>query len=364
MKDPATGKMLDFTCAIWRYHPKTRKFELFAEGTSNPWGLDYNRQGDWFVSCCVIDHLFHMTQSGYYLRQGGPYPPMTQILPSITTERHQEAAYAGLCIYDADDFPEEYRGRLLMGNICTAARINRDISSAHHVQHNLRRRKAKRRTTSLDFLQANDAWFMPVSQKIGPDGCLYVMDWYDRYHCYQDANRDRRGWTAQGPDLPHQLRRRAALQAVRPAEALDRRAAQAAGQPQRLLASHGPARANEKFDASMVPPLQKMALDTSDRNNAHMHALWLLVSQRTRHRRSTSRCWPAATRRCGTGACGPAARWGRCRRGSTTSSRRWRRTRRRTCGCRSRSPRGGSLNLTRYPSSRRCWITPPTRRTR
>ena len=41
-----------------------------------------------------------------------------------------------------------------------------------------------------DFLTANDAWFMPVVQKTGPDGCLYILDWYDRYHCYQDANRD------------------------------------------------------------------------------------------------------------------------------------------------------------------------------
>src|SRR4028119_555726 len=46
---------------------------------------------------------------------------------------------------------------------------------------------------SLDFMQANDAWFMPVAQKVGPDGCIYVMDWYDRYHCYQDANRDSPG---------------------------------------------------------------------------------------------------------------------------------------------------------------------------
>ncbi len=48
-------------------------------------------------------------------------------------------------------------------------------------------------TTAPDFLSANDPWFMPVSQKTGPDGCLYVLDWYDRYHCYQDANRDPRG---------------------------------------------------------------------------------------------------------------------------------------------------------------------------
>ncbi len=34
---------------------------------------------------------------------------------------------------------------------------------------------------------------MPVVQKIGPDGCLYILDWYDRYHCYQDASADPAG---------------------------------------------------------------------------------------------------------------------------------------------------------------------------
>ena len=48
-------------------------------------------------------------------------------------------------------------------------------------------------TGEPDFLSANDAWFMPVVQKTGPDGCLWVLDWYDQYHCYQDANRDPAG---------------------------------------------------------------------------------------------------------------------------------------------------------------------------
>ena len=55
------------------------------------------------------------------------------------------------------------------------------------------RRLDLHRRAAPDFLTANDAWFMPVVQKIGPDGCLYVLDWYDRYHCYQDANRDPQG---------------------------------------------------------------------------------------------------------------------------------------------------------------------------
>jgi hypothetical protein len=44
-----------------------------------------------------------------------------------------------------------------------------------------------------DFITADDVWFMPVAQKVGPDGCLYILDWYDRYHCYQDANADPKG---------------------------------------------------------------------------------------------------------------------------------------------------------------------------
>ena len=51
---------------------------------------------------------------------------------------------------------------------------------------------------------------MPVVQKTGPDGCLYILDWYDRYHCYQDANRDPRDRPAQGPALPRPLQGHAA----------------------------------------------------------------------------------------------------------------------------------------------------------
>jgi len=265
------GRVFDFTCAIWRWHPRTHKFELFAQGTSNPWGLDYNRQGDWFISCCVIDHLFHVTQSGYYLRQGGPYPPMTHWLPSITTERHQAAAYAGLCLYDADQFPPQYRGALFMGNLHGSA-INRDAltrNGSTYVQHD-----------APDFIQANDAWFMPVSQKIGPDGCLYIIDWYDRYHCYQDAGRDPQGvdrskgriYRISYGDPPHvpafdlqKTSRQELIKLLGHPNVWWRR------QAQRVL--------DEKFDPSMAPQLQKMALDTSDPTPAHMHALWLLVSQ-------------------------------------------------------------------------------------
>ncbi len=178
------GKTYEFTCAIFRIHPRTRDFELFCEGTSNPWGLTWDREGSAFASACVIDHLWHLTETGYYLRQGGPYPPFTWKIESIVEHNHQKAAYCGIHFYDSDTYPAAYRGKLFMGNIHGGA-VNVDSLS--------RRGSTYRGKSEPYFIKANDAWFMPVSQKTGPDGCLYVLDWYDRYHCYQDANRDPAG---------------------------------------------------------------------------------------------------------------------------------------------------------------------------
>jgi putative heme-binding domain-containing protein len=178
------GKVFDFTCAMFRIHPRTKDFEIFCEGTSNPWGIAFDPEGSAFVSACVIDHLWHLVQTGSYIRQGGPYPPFTWPMGSIVKHRHQKAAYCGLHYFDSDAYPPEYRGKLYMGNIhgncINCDELTRDGSTY----------LAKPRP---DFLTANDAWFMPVAQRTGPDGCLYILDWYDRYHCYQDAGRDPKG---------------------------------------------------------------------------------------------------------------------------------------------------------------------------
>ncbi len=178
------GNVFEFTCALYRIHPRTREFQLFAQGTSNPWGVAWDTEGNAFVSACVIDHLWHLAESGYYIRQGGPYPPHTAPMGSIVKHKHQKAAYCGIHFFDSDAYPEEFRERLYMGNIhgnCVNVDVLQRAGSTYFA------------TAAPDFLSANDAWFMPVVQKTGPDGSLYILDWYDRYHCYQDAHRDPEG---------------------------------------------------------------------------------------------------------------------------------------------------------------------------
>ena len=67
---------------VWRYHPTRHEFEVFAEGSSNPWGIDFNDYGHPFITVCVIPHLYHVIQGARYQRQAGNIliPILTMIL--------------------------------------------------------------------------------------------------------------------------------------------------------------------------------------------------------------------------------------------------------------------------------------------
>ena len=181
--DNPNNSYVTLDAGIARLNPRTRKFEVVSDGTSNPWGVDFDRCGNAFVSACVIDHFFHLAPGGVYVRQGGtPANPYTyELLPSIVDHKHFMAAYSGVDIYQGNQFPGEWLGEALMGNIHQSA-INHD-----HLTPNGSSFRASARE---DFLTTSDGWFRPVSTQTGPDGAIWIMDWYDRYPCYQNANAD------------------------------------------------------------------------------------------------------------------------------------------------------------------------------
>ncbi len=263
------GKEFRFTCAVFRIHPKTHEFQLFAEGTSNPWGIALDTEGSIFLSACVIDHLWHVTESGYYHRQGGPYPPHTWVLGSIVKHRHQKAAYCGIHYFDSDAYPPEYRERLYMGNIHGGC-INVDVLERNGSTYFAR--------PAPDFLTANDAWFMPVSQKTGPDGCLYVLDWYDRYHCYQDARRDPQGIDRLNGRL-YRVRYKETPRAGRfdLGKESDDELIQRLHSPNVFYRDLAQRLLTERGTATIQRKLERLVLDGSAPRKARMHALWSLI---------------------------------------------------------------------------------------
>jgi putative membrane-bound dehydrogenase-like protein len=181
---------------IWRYHPQTQRFELFAEGTSNPWGYDYDENGSGFLTACVIPHLFHVIPGGRYVRQAGqnfnPYNfgEIRQICDHLHYfGEHSHAgnlderrfavggghAHSACLIYQGGAYPEKWNGRVFMNNI-HGSRINTDIlkrnGSTYVGSH------------GEDFLVANDPNCRVIQLRTGPDGSIYLIDWYDPQICH------------------------------------------------------------------------------------------------------------------------------------------------------------------------------------
>ncbi len=179
---------------VWRYHPTKHIFEVFAHGTSNPWGIDFDAHGQLFIEACVVPHAFHMIQGGRYQRQAGQHfnPATYADIQTIADHLHWQGAnqwagnlssgskggghaHAGLLIYQGGAWPEEYNGKMFMGNI-HGHRLNMDIlkqkGSGFVASH------------GPDFLMANDAWARLINMRTGPDGSVYVIDWYDKQACH------------------------------------------------------------------------------------------------------------------------------------------------------------------------------------
>jgi putative membrane-bound dehydrogenase-like protein len=64
---------VQINAGVWRYHPTRHVFERYAEGTSNPWGIDFDDYGQPFIIVCVIPHFFHVVQGAHYQRQAGDH---------------------------------------------------------------------------------------------------------------------------------------------------------------------------------------------------------------------------------------------------------------------------------------------------
>jgi putative membrane-bound dehydrogenase-like protein len=179
----------------WRYHPIRHEFEIFAEGCSNQWGIDFNDRGQAFATACVIPHLYHVIQGARYQRQAGKHfnEHTYDDLKTIADHVHYAGsrgphagnglsdsaggghAHCGAMVYLGDNWPDEYRHKIFFSNI-HGARVNMDVleprGSGFVGRH------------GPDFLLANDRWSQILNLRYGPDGGVYVIDWYDKQQCH------------------------------------------------------------------------------------------------------------------------------------------------------------------------------------
>ncbi len=191
------AERIRMNCSIWRYHPRRHTFEVVCNGTTNPYGLDFNEVGEAFFTNCVIGHLWHMLPGAHYQRMFGQdynryaYELIDQTGDHLhwgggdwTSSReavgvHDDAggghAHSGALIYLGDNWPESFRGKILMNNI-HGRRINVDrlerLGCSYIGKH------------EPDMFRTDNAWHRGVAITSGPDGAVYISDWADLGECH------------------------------------------------------------------------------------------------------------------------------------------------------------------------------------
>lgn len=161
---------------IWRYHPQTGTYEVFAEGGGNTFGCEIDSKGRIFSGHNGGDTRgFHYVQGGYYRKGFGKHGPLSNpyTFGFFENIRHHSVPRFthNFVIYEETALPKSYHGKLfgiepLQGQV---------------VLSDFRAYQSSFETNDIDrVLRTDDPWFRPVDIKAGPDGALYVADLYEQ----------------------------------------------------------------------------------------------------------------------------------------------------------------------------------------
>ncbi|HVX12149.1 MAG TPA: PVC-type heme-binding CxxCH protein [Pirellulales bacterium] len=140
-----------------------------TRGQVNPFGLCFDPLGNLYSADCHTMPVYQLLRGAYYESFGKPHDGLG-FGPKMIGHNHGSTGIAGVVYYAADHFPVAYRETVFIGNPVTG-RINHDRLQWHG--------SSPQAVEQVDFLTCDDPWFRPVDLKLGPDGALYVADFYN-----------------------------------------------------------------------------------------------------------------------------------------------------------------------------------------
>ena len=160
---------------IWRYHPGKKRFEIFAEGGGNAFGIEFDDKGRLYSGHNGGDTRgFYYVQGASYLKGFDKHgvlanPYSFGYFPAMKANKSQRFSHAWV-LNEADGLPGRYRGQIFavepMQGRVMLSEMKPDGSSF-------------KTTDAGPVVTSSDSWFRPVNIKPAPDGSLVVADFYE-----------------------------------------------------------------------------------------------------------------------------------------------------------------------------------------
>lgn len=225
--DPANGdgskKFGRITAGIIRFKPDGSALEQYASGSCNTWGLDFSPDGEAFYTTATCgEHFLHVVMPEKILAKGNVggvrssavLPDHQDIKPAV---KHTRPAYvqidwvgkftaaAGCAIYNGGAWPERYNGSHFCSET-TMSLVHNDLLRPNGVTYTAYKEPGRE---EAEFIAGSDLWFRPIHTRVGPDGALYVVDFYNQAAIHNDTRGPKHGArnAAVRPDRDHHFGR-------------------------------------------------------------------------------------------------------------------------------------------------------------
>jgi putative heme-binding domain-containing protein len=149
---------------IWHYRPETGELEVFARGFVNSWGHIFNRYGQSFATDGAYGEGIN------YVFPGSVFATAHSAKKILRGLNPGQPKQCGLEVVNSSHFPPDWQGNLITNDF-RGHRVNRFVLSESGSGYVSRQ--------APDLIRTSHRAFRPIDVKIGPDGALYIADWYN-----------------------------------------------------------------------------------------------------------------------------------------------------------------------------------------